>query len=330
MRITSGGDITVSGGDLFLNSGTNYNDKGVIYLSNERTAIISDIVNGTANGDTSLDFQTRKNGTRASAMFINEYRNVMIGTQTQAPSAQLTIALNDSVGGRLSLSNLRTALFDGDEFGRLSFVSNDTTQTGDRARISAICRDTGAATDLAFYTGNTSASVAERMRITSLGDVLFGTQGLPNGTSIYGSAFHKSTVDRMILRMASSTTVAAGLIDFFNPNGQVGYIATNGTATQYVTSSDYRLKEDLQDFNGLDKVSKIPVYDFKWKTDENRSYGVMAHELQEVLPDAVSGDKDAEEMQGVDYSKIVPLLVKSIQELKAEVDKLKQECKCKN
>ena len=49
MRITSGGDITVSGGDLFLNSGTNYNDKGVVYISNERTAIISDIVNATAN-----------------------------------------------------------------------------------------------------------------------------------------------------------------------------------------------------------------------------------------------------------------------------------------
>ena len=70
-------------------------------------------------------------------------------------------------------------------------------------------------------------------------------------------------------------------------------------------------------------VSKIPVYDYKWKADESRSYGVMAHELQEVLPDAVVGEKDAEEMQGVDYSKIVPLLVKSIQELKAEIDILK-------
>ena len=116
----------------------------------------------------------------------------------------------------------------------------------------------------------------------------------------------------------------------------VGNITISGSSTNYVTSSDYRLKEDLQDFAGLDMVSKIPVYDFKWKTDESRSYGVMAHELQEVLPDAVSGNKDAinedESInpQGVDYSKIVPLLVKSIQELKAEVDKLKQECKCKN
>ena len=185
--------------------------------------------------------------------------------------------------------------------------------------------------NIIFKTDNT-----ERMRINSVGDVLFGTQGLPNGTSVYGSAFQKSTVDRMILRMASSITGAAGLIDFFNPNGQVGYIATSGTATLYVTSSDYRLKEDLQDFAGLDMVSKIPVYDFKWKTDEGRSYGVMAHELKEVLPDAVSGEKDAINEdgsinpQGVDYSKIVPLLVKSIQELKAEVDLLKQNCNCKN
>jgi hypothetical protein len=78
-------------------------------------------------------------------------------------------------------------------------------------------------------------------------------------------------------------------------------------------------------------VSKIPVYDFKWKTYEDRSYGVMAHELQEVLPEAVSGKKDALNNEGeiepqqVDYSKIVPLLIKSIQELKAEIEILKNK-----
>jgi len=110
----------------------------------------------------------------SNRLHIDSGGNVMIGTTTPAPSAQLTIALNDSVGGRLALSNLRTALFDSDEFGRISFVSNDTDQTGDRARISAVCRNTGAATDLVFYTGNTSASVSDRMRITSTGDVLIG------------------------------------------------------------------------------------------------------------------------------------------------------------
>jgi hypothetical protein len=136
--------------------------------------------------------------------------------------------------------------------------------------------------------------------------------------------------------LETNNTQALFVQRFYNPNGNVGNIILSGTSTSFSTSSDYRLKEDLQDFNGLDKVSKISVYDFKWKTDESRSYGVMAHELQEVLPDAVAGEKDdvnedgSVNPQGVDYSKIVPLLVKSIQELKAEVDKLKQECKCKN
>ena len=112
---------------------------------------------------------------------------------------------------------------------------------------------------------------------------------------------------------------------FYNAAGvQKGYIFTNANSTSFNTSSDYRLKEDLQDFAGLDMVSKIPVYDYKWKADDSRSYGVMAHELQEVLPDAVSGEKDAEEMQGVDYSKIVPLLIKSIQELTAKVERLEE------
>jgi hypothetical protein len=107
-------------------------------------------------------------------------------------------------------------------------------------------------------------------------------------------------------------------------------ISCTGQQLLIIQSSDYRLKEDLKDFAGLDMVSKIPVYDFKWKSDESRSYGVMAHELQEVLPDAVTGEKDAEEMQGVDYSKIVPLLVKSIQELNAKVEMLEKNCNCKN
>jgi hypothetical protein len=53
--------------------------------------------------------------------------------------------------------------------------------------------------------------------------------------------------------------------------------------------------------------------------------GVIAHELQEVLPYAVQGEKDGKDMQGVDYSKIVPILVKAIQELKAEIDELKNK-----
>jgi hypothetical protein len=157
------------------------------------------------------------------------------------------------------------------------------------------------------------------MRITSSGDVLVGTTSAistGNGLSINSTGQ---------MRIGRASTGSIKQIIFSNPNDEVGSISTSGSATAFNTSSDYRLKEDLKDFDGLDKVSKIPVYDFKWKVDDSRSYGVMAHELQEVVPNAVNGEKDAEEMQGVDYSKIVPLLIKSIQELKAEVEDLKSK-----
>jgi hypothetical protein len=106
----------------------------------------------------------------------------------------------------------------------------------------------------------------------------------------------------------------------------IGSITTNGSATAYNTTSDYRLKEDLNDFNGLEKISAIKVYDFKWKGKNDRQNGVIAHELAEVLPYAVNGEKDQLDKkgninpQGVDYSMIVPSLVKAIQELNTKLD----------
>jgi hypothetical protein len=177
-------------------------------------------------------------------------------------------------------------------------------------------------TSLSLMTNN-----AERMRITSGGNILFGTQTLST-THAY---FDNAGSDRMVLNLGSSTTSNANLIAFNNPNGNVGTIATNGSLTLYNTTSDYRLKEDLQEIVGLEKVLALKVYDYKWKSDESRMDGVLAHELAEVLPYAVSGEKDelnedgTDKMQSVDYSKIVPILIKAIQELKAEIDILKQK-----
>ena len=84
-------------------------------------------------------------------------------------------------------------------------------------------------------------------------------------------------------------------------------------------------KEDYNQINGLQKLSAIKVYNYKWKGTEERMDGVIAHELQEVIPYAVTGEKDGEEMQGVDYSKLVPILVKAIQELEARVQYLENK-----
>jgi len=157
---------------------------------------------------------------------------------------------------------------------------------------------------------------AERMRLDTAGNLSIGT----TTNAGYRLKLQGTGTVQLNNRTGSDGAVFAAA----NDGTIVGTITVSGSATSYNTSSDYRLKEDLQDFKGLDLVSKIPVYDYKWKADDSRSYGVMAHQLQDVLPQAVTGDKDAEEMQAVDYSKIVPVLVKAIQELKAEIELLKQ------
>jgi hypothetical protein len=115
---------------------------------------------------------------------------------------------------------------------------------------------------------------------------------------------------------------SGNFIQFLNLSGNsAGNITHSGTTTvSYNTSSDYRLKEDLKPIKGLEIVNKIKVYDYKWKDEDRRMDGVLAHELQEVLPYAVNGIKDGLQMQGVDYSKIVPVMVQAIKELKSELD----------
>jgi hypothetical protein len=133
------------------------------------------------------------------------------------------------------------------------------------------------------------------------------------------------------LSMRNGANNAGGYFVLFqnNSGGTAGVISQTGSTTiNYGASSDYRLKEDLKDFTGLDKVSAIKVYDFKWKDEDLRAYGTMAHELQEIIPTAVNGNKDEINKDGsiktqqVDYSKLVPILVKAIQELKAQNDAL--------
>lgn len=107
--------------------------------------------------------------------------------------------------------------------------------------------------------------------------------------------------------------------------------ANNGAAVTYNTSSDYRLKTDLKDFSGLDLVNKIKTYDFAWKANSSRMHGVMAHELQTILPYAVVGAKDSVDAagkiisQGVDYGLLTPILIKAIQEQEGKINQLIKE-----
>ncbi len=119
-------------------------------------------------------------------------------------------------------------------------------------------------------------------------------------------------------------------IVFFNTAGQsVGSITTTSVSTAFNTSSDYRLKENAEPItDGLERISKLPVYRFNWKRtpDSPKVDGFFAHEAQEIVPESVIGERDAIDAggnpvyQSIDQSKIVPLLVAAVKELKATVD----------
>lgn len=169
------------------------------------------------------------------------------------------------------------------------------------------------------------------------------------------SAYHSGTVaGSAILARVDNTAVELATF-YYTGATKVGSITTTGTATAYNTSSDYRLKEDLQPLTGsLDRINAIPVYDFAWKADGTRARGFMAHELGEIIPGAATGEKDwmqeveveieparasgvldkagnpviipavtekqtVPHYQGIDQAKAVPDLVVAIQELHAIV-----------
>lgn len=177
------------------------------------------------------------------------------------------------------------------------------------------------------YTTNGS----ERMRITSGGDVLVGLTAIPATIGDTTGFVAKSTgtihavVSGDVSAVFSRKASDGSTILFRRDTTTVGSISVTTAMTSYNVTSDYRLKEDLKPINGLDIVNKIKVYDYKWKADNSRMDGVLAHELQEVLPYAVTGVKDGEQMQQVDYSKIVPVLIQSIKELKSKIETLENK-----
>ena len=104
----------------------------------------------------------------------------------------------------------------------------------------------------------------------------------------------------------------------------VGSISVTTSATSYNTSSDRRLKENIADADDAgSKVDAIQVRKFDWKADgSHQDYGMVAQELQTVAPEAVSQGETEDDMMGVDYSKLVPMMLKEIQSLRARVAQL--------
>jgi hypothetical protein len=174
------------------------------------------------------------------------------------------------------------------------------------------------------------------MRIDSSGRVYSGSStpwtvgsGGANCWALYSggdfpiSAASQSTITAIFNRCNSTGTI----VELAYNSATKGTISTDGSNVAYNTSSDYRLKENIVDLpNALTTISQLKPRQFDWKETSKTTTGFIAHELSEVMPQAVTGEKDAvdehgnPQYQGIDTSFLVATLTAAIQELNAKVD----------
>jgi hypothetical protein len=249
-----------------------------------------------------------------------------------ANSANPGLIFNKSRGASVGTRGVVAA---NDRMGEVAFGGDDGTSFIIGATIVCDVDGTPGTNDmpgrLVFSTtADGAASPTERMRIASNGSILFVATSESSITS--GAANGKFINFLAEMYSSRATTGAASHYLFTNPNGIVGQIFTTASATSYATSSDYRLKENVTPLIGaIDRLQQIPVHRFNFKAEPNAVVdGFIAHEAQEVVPECVIGTKDEVDddgnpvYQGIDQSKLVPLLTAALQEAIAKIEVLEQ------
>jgi Chaperone of endosialidase len=287
------------------------------------------------------------NATTSSGIAVSGDNSGALQLQTNNGNTAVTITTGQLVGvGTTSPTNtLQVA-------GGISSTSNSPAFQANaaivdfsagNARFNATGADNSTYGIMTFNTASANASLfSERMRINVDGNVLIGTTSYSGQTSRLTvkksgniGSIYAEQLDSGGYNYNSRGFANSGSYYHFNfeaGTSQVGSIVSNGSNTTYNTGSDYRLKKDISPMTGgLDKVKLLKPVTWKWKSTGEDGQGFIAHELAEICPDSVTGQKDAVDEDGnpiyqmVDVSYLVATLTAAIQELKALVDTQAQE-----
>jgi hypothetical protein len=269
----------------------------------------------TSLGGTTLQVQNStvgailwSDGTRTGELLASAAANVTVGSRS---NHSLQFVTNDTA--RMSI----------DTSGNIG-ASNAIMTIGDNSRTASSSTTTGAIV--------CGGGLGVWSNINAGGGATFGdaVQIFNNPTSSAQGILFRNTfnVGASIFSMGAATT--NGIIAFVGGNGTQGGINGNGAGISYTSASDYRLKENVAPMTGaLAKVAQLKPCTYIWKCDGSDGQGFIAHELQEVFPDAVHGEKDAVDEdgniqpQGVDTSFLVATLTAAIQEQQAMIEELK-------
>ena len=272
---------------------------------------------------------------------IDSSGRLLVGTSTSPTVGDAQYGLLRTQGntstssgfGLLSIARglAPASITSGAEIGYIHFTANDGSPF---ARIECSADANAGVNDypgrLVFSTtADGASSPTERMRIDSAGRTGFGIS--PNSYGDNGLITLNGTNYTRCIFSNINGTSSATHVTFSNGNGAVGSITTSGSATAYNTSSDYRLKENVVPLTGAaDRITQIPVHRFNFIADPDKTVdGFIAHEAQAVVPECVTGTKDEVDSdgnpvyQGIDQSKLVPLLTAALQEALAEIESLK-------
>ena len=345
-----------------------------------------------------IDFRVESNG-NANMLFVDGGSDhVNIGSNSDAggvlnvsdgTSFSVGIVVEntgDTHGSVITFSNNSSSPADGDYIGGLIFKeTNSAGGTHLYGKIFGIASDITDGTEdgaLTFETSAAGANTVEHVRINSLGNLLLGvTSRIASSNAVLHINADAVATSAGSLISSCAATSEVYHVHFRNGNGGVGGINTSGSATAYVTSSDYRLKENVvTDWDATTRLKQLKPSRFNFKVDADTTVdGFLAHEVSSIVPEAIHGAKDATrtvsngvfnssgiiiaegveqdawtagklatkdadgndvaaiypsnstwsaskdvpEYQGIDQSKLVPLLVKTIQEALAEIDTLK-------
>jgi hypothetical protein len=338
-------------------------------------AAVQALASGThAAGDnpTDLRFLTTpdNSATMAEAMRIDAAGNVLVGksassfttagvelaqggtagkVQIMRASGGLTVVNTTNDGAAISIYKGTTVVGSiGNRFNALYIHSpHGTNGAGLRFFDGVIqpCESNGNNSDGDTDLGQTNSRFKD---LYLSGNVTHGVTPSSSAAGVFTEAVGRTTYSR------GSATGGFAHLTFINGNGSVGSVVTSGTATAYNTSSDYRLKENVVSLTSATaRLNQLAPKRFNFIADANVTVdGFLAHEVADVVPEAITGAKDAmrdeeyevtpavlgddgnvvteavmgtrsvPDYQGIDQSKLVPLLVATIQELEARITQL--------
>jgi hypothetical protein len=278
---------------------------------------------------TRLTFSTTADGASSPTerMRIDSSGRLLVGTSTAAPGMP-------SVGGCIGLAG-------GSSGGRKIDLYQDPNahmglgvDIGGGPYEHSIYFPTGPSGEGTLRIGSINhtspGTWSERMRIAADGTVYINRTSAISGFGSYLNISHAGGASYGIMLQNNSTNISNAVTFINASNVEVGRIEVTSSATSYITSSDYRLKENIYPLTGaIDRVNQLKAHRFNFLAAPDKIVdGFLAHEAQEIVPECATGTKDEVDddgnpvYQGIDQSKLVPLLTAALQEALQKIEDL--------